>query len=162
MRARVPFLLLLLLLAGCGFHLRGYQQTTPELDGLYIAAAEQRESLAGVLRRQLRSAGVRLAATPEGADKRLRILDERFTQRVLSVDGNGKALEYELRLRVRFALAGADGVEQPQAQPLDLVRRLLLSGEDELAQRNELTLLKADMREELASRLIRRLQAHFR
>ena len=65
-----PFLLLLL--SGCGFHLKGYQQAaSPVLEGLYVVGGEQRDSLAGSLDLNLRTGGVKLAADEETARARV-------------------------------------------------------------------------------------------
>ena len=153
---------LLLLLAGCGFHLKGYQQADPALDGLFVEQAEQRDSLAGVIQRELVTAGVKLADTAETAKHRLRIRADRFTQRVLSVDASGKALEYELSLQAGFDVAAADGSERLPLQSLELLRQLTLSGQDELGYRNEAALLRIDMRLDMADQIIRRLQAQLK
>jgi LPS-assembly lipoprotein len=154
--------LLLLTLAGCGFHLTGYQQpVSPALDGLYVVDGDQRDSLAGVLQLNLRIAGVKLAADAESARYRLQILRENFQRRVLAVDANGKALDSELQLRASFRLMRASGGE-PLEQQLELVRQLSYSGADELGQRNEQAQLAGDMRSDMANQIIRRLEARLK
>jgi len=160
----VPHLIpavLLLILAGCGFHLKGYQQVSPALNGLYVIGGERRGTLAGVVQLNLRSAGVELAADPESARYRLQILREEVRSRVLSVDANGKALDSELQLLAAYRLTRADGGE-PFEESLELVRQLSYSGTDELGQRNETTLMSEDMRSDLANQIIRQLQARLK
>ena len=156
----ITLLVLILGLSACGFQLRGYHQASPNLDGLYIEGGDQRDTLAGVLQRQLSVAGVELAASPNLAKNRLQILGEHFSQRVISVDANGKVLEYELRLDAGFMVnpGGPEGQELPR-QALELTRQLSLSDADELGRRNEAALMRVDMRRELAGQIIRRLQA---
>lgn len=154
-----PFLLLLLMLAGCGFHLKGYQQAaSPALDGLYVAAGEQRATLAGTLARNLRIGGIKLAADAKSAKARVEITDEQMQSRILAVDAGGKALDQELRLVASFRLSLTSG-EASQTQTLELVRQLSYSGTDELGQRNEAALLANDMRNEMANQIVRRLEA---
>lgn len=162
---RIPFsrphiwLLLLLVLNGCGFHLKGYQQAaSPVLDGVYIEAGEARDTLAGVLAHNLRTGGVKLASEPETAKAKVKITKERLQSRVLAVDANGKALDSEFQLSASFRLTTAVGAE-PHEQSLELVRQLSYSGTDELGQRNEAALLASDMRNEMAYQIIRRLEA---
>ena len=151
--------LLVLGLSGCGFHLKGYQQTTPNLDGLFIERGEQRGTLAGVIKQELKIAGVLLADSLEGAKHHLRITQERYGQRVMSVDANGKVLEYELRLEAAFEVLAAGSPQTLPLQRLDLTRQLTLSDADELGQRNEAALMRIDMRQDMAGQIIRRLQA---
>ncbi|MCU7842367.1 MAG: hypothetical protein KZQ93_00845 [Candidatus Thiodiazotropha sp. (ex Monitilora ramsayi)] len=151
--------LALLSLSGCGFHLKGYQQAaSPALDGLYVLNGDQRDTLAGTLQRNLRIAGVNLAADAESSRHRLQIIQEQVKSRVLAVDASGKALDSEFRLTASFSLIPATG-EPHEAQHLELVRQLSYSGDDELGRRNEASLLMEDMRNEMANQIIRRLEA---
>lgn len=153
------WLTLLLVLAGCGFHLKGYQQAaSPVLDGLYVEGGEARDTLAGVLAYTLRTGGVKLAADAISARARVAIINERLQSRVLSVDANGKALDSELQLRAGFRLMQA-GDGEPETQSLELIRQISYSGDDELAQRNETALVAVDLRRDMANQIIRRLEA---
>lgn len=153
---------LLLWLSGCGYHLKGYHQVTPGLDGLFVEQGDQRGTLAGMLQRELSVSGVKLAKNPVEARHRLRVTRERFNQRVISVDANGKVLEYEIRLDARFAVFAANGAERMPEQGLEITRQLILSDADELGRRNEAALMKVDMRMDMASQIIRRLQAQLK
>ncbi|MCG7984010.1 MAG: LPS assembly lipoprotein LptE [Candidatus Thiodiazotropha lotti] len=162
-RMLVPWLAgsLLLLLSGCGFHLKGYAQPSAALNGLYIVAGDQIDTVAGVLQRELLGGGVILSPDRESAKYVFQVLEEKFSSRVLSVDANGKALDNELRLRARVRLTARSGTE-PHEEPLELVRQLSFSGSDELGQRNETALMMVDMRRDLAAQIIRRMEAGLR
>mgnify|MGYP006225577423 CR=1 FL=1 len=150
---------MLLVLSGCGFHLKGYQQAaSPVLDSLYVEGGESRNTLAGVLAHNLRTGGVKLAAEQKTAKAQVKITRERMQRRVLAVDANGKALDSEFQLSASFRLTTAFASE-PHEQSLELVRQLSYSGTDELGQRNEAALLASDMRNEMANQIIRRLEA---
>ncbi len=151
-------LILLLLLSGCGFHLKGYHQASTALDGLFVLNADQRGSLAEVIQRDLQTSGAALAASAEQAKHLLHIRSEEFKRRVISVDASGKVLEYELRLESGFSVKDAEGGEIVPDQPLEMIRHLVFSGEDELGRRSEEALLRADMRSDLANQVIRRLE----
>jgi len=153
----------LLLLAGCGFHLKGYQQAgSPDLDGLYIEQQEDQGGLAEQVRQQLLISDVNLAASAAQAKNILRILQERFGQRVISVDANGKVLEYELQLQASFSVSKAGQQETPQPQQLELTRQLTFSGSDELSRRSEAQLIRGDMLADMAAQIIRQLQARLK
>ncbi|RDH89696.1 MAG: hypothetical protein DIZ77_14875 [endosymbiont of Seepiophila jonesi] len=156
---RSGFLLsILLIVSGCGFHLKGHHQATLNMNGLFVENAENRQSLAGVLQRDLRASGVALAADAAAAKNRLS-LTEAFKYRVLSVDENGKALEYELRLKSDFSVVDREGKAALLEQYLELVRELIYSGTDELGRRNEAKLVRGDMRTDMADQIVRRLLA---
>jgi LPS-assembly lipoprotein len=154
------WLLLLVLpaLAGCGFHLKGYQQTaSPVLNNLYVENGEARGTLAGVLAHNLRIGGVKLAAEAASAKARVTIIRERLQSRVLAVDANGKALDSEFLLVASFRVTLLSG-EKLQSQTLEMARQLSYRGTDELGQRNEASQLANDMRNDMANQIIRRLE----
>ncbi|MEL0585615.1 MAG: LPS assembly lipoprotein LptE [Candidatus Thiodiazotropha sp. (ex. Lucinoma kazani)] len=159
-----PFWLLLILspLVGCGFHLKGYQQPSTVLNGLYVMESDLQDSVASILRRDLQNGGVVMAPDAENARFSLQITQEKFSSRVLSVDANGKALDNEMQLVVTFRLIPADPDETATEQQLELVRQLSFSGSDELGQRNESALMVTDMRNDMASQIIRRLEVQLR
>jgi LPS-assembly lipoprotein len=159
LRQSLSALLLAVLFSACGFHLKGYGQLSPALNGLYIRGFQKQESLAAVLHENLLLRGATLADGPDSARLVIEIVQEKFTSRVLAVDASGKALDEELNLsalvRARVPNSTAKGVEQP----LELVRQLSFSGDDELGQRNEANLMKYDMRSDMAEQIIRRIEA---
>jgi LPS-assembly lipoprotein len=148
--------------AGCGFHLKGYQQASPNLDGLYIEQGSGRDNLAGAIHQQLLVSGVELATSAAQAKNVLRILRDRVSQRVISVDANGKVLEYELLLEASFSVAGSASQESPTPRNLELTRQLISSGSDELGRRREAEQMRHDMRTDMAGQIIRQLQALLR
>jgi LPS-assembly lipoprotein len=150
---------ILLLLAGCGFHLKGFQQASSTLEDLFIHGSDNRQSLAGTIRRNLQQSGVKLAQAASSAQYQMWIHHERFRQRVVSVDANGKALEYELGLNAQFSLLDSQGRKLVSRQELDLVRQVSFSGDDELGKRAEIQLVQADMRREMGWRIIREAEA---
>jgi LPS-assembly lipoprotein len=152
---------LLLLLTGCGFHLKGYAQPSAALNGLYIVAGDDIDTVAGVLQRELLGGGVILSPDRSAAKYVFQVLEEKFSSRVLSVDANGKALDNELRLQARVRLTARSGMA-PHEEQLELVRQLSFSGSDELGQRNESALMMEDMRRDLAAQIIRRMEAGLR
>ncbi|MCU7889413.1 MAG: hypothetical protein KZQ59_15325 [Candidatus Thiodiazotropha sp. (ex Lucinoma aequizonata)] len=116
------------------------------------------DSVADILRRNLQNGGVIMASDAETARFSLLITQEIFSSRVLSVDANGKPLDNEMQLVVTFRLTPADPDETATEQQLELVRQLSFSGRDELGERNESALMINDMRNDMASKIIRRLE----
>jgi LPS-assembly lipoprotein len=153
------WLTLLLALNGCGFHLKGYQQAaSPVLDGGYVERGSERDTLAGVLQRNMQISGVKLATDADSARYRVKIERDQIKTRVLAVDGSGKALDSEYRLTAAFRLM-VEGEEATEVHSLELVRQLSYSGDDELGRRSEAALLVGDMRNDMANQIIRRLEA---
>ncbi|MCU7881463.1 MAG: hypothetical protein KZQ66_11565 [Candidatus Thiodiazotropha sp. (ex Lucinoma aequizonata)] len=120
--------------------------------------SDMQDSVADILRRNLQNGGVIMASDAETARFSLLITQEIFSSRVLSVDANGKPLDNEMQLVVTFRLTPADPDETATEQQLELVRQLSFSGRDELGERNESALMINDMRNDMASKIIRRLE----
>ncbi len=170
-RLRLPWLLLLLillpLLAGCGFHLRGSAADTavgrlPEaVSPIYIQGVAPGDRLYQALTLSLRAAGATVTSDPAGAASRL-LIDERRSQRkVLSVDSRGKVLEYQLEEGLRFRLE-RDGQEAVQPQRIDVVQTYLSADVLVLGKSEEERELRSDMYRRIADQLARRLVAQLR
>lgn len=100
------FLVSLILLASCGFHLRGSVALPPALSVMAVEGATT--EIAPDLRHALKNAGVRVT---DSASMVLKVWAEQYAKRVLSVDSAGRALEYDLSYSVHFSLIekGIDG-----------------------------------------------------
>jgi len=146
-----------LLLASCGFQLRG---TAPlPFTSIYVQAPVT-SALAGQLRRAvLASNGTRIADVPEEAQVVLQILNEKQEKQILSLTGGGRVSEYQLRYRVGFRLTDSKNREHIPASELLLKRDYSFSDEQALAKEQEEALLYRDMRNDAVQQLVRRLQA---
>jgi LPS-assembly lipoprotein len=148
----------LLLLQGCGFHLKGPRTVSPLLAGLQV---DGYSSLAVLIRTQI----AELNATKESSKVRqstLIIESEKFVSHVLTVDGQGKAIEYELRYQVSFRVDLDDGEALLKHQNLEMDRSYFSSGEDELGRLSEADLLKQDMVMMMSDRILRQLEVQLR
>lgn len=97
-----------LLLAGCGFRPAGTLQASG-LAGTRIVDVAGGSDVAWALSRQLDLYGVPEPAANMGAARTLRLIDEGFDRRQVSVDGNARTAEFQLVARATFELLGADG-----------------------------------------------------
>ncbi len=158
----LSLLLLLVLLAGCGFHPRG-QMT--RLDGLpqplALTGIQPYSDLGLVLREELRAAGVALTDDAQQAAGVLQISDTRSASRVLSLDSRNRAAEYELTESLRFSLhrPGQGPVVPPQR--VRVIRSLYKPADQVLGRSREEQALRESMRRELAQKMIRRLAAQY-
>ena len=144
----------LFLLQGCGFHLKGQQAVSPLLAGLQVEGYGRLASL-------IRSQVAELSGGQESSGAKLYIESEGFESRVLTVDGQGKAIEYELRYRVKFRVDQAAKVLLV-SQILEMDRSYYSSGEDELGRLSEADILKQDMVRMMSDRLLRQLEVQLR
>lgn len=146
-----------LLLAACGFRLRGEVALPAVIMKTYIQGATPYSDLETDLRRALTHAGVQVTEVPQAATAQLRVLHEDFGQRVLTVDISGKAREYELYYAVTFEVTDPAGKVLLAPQPLTLTRDFTFNEVSLLGKSNEQELLHKEMRQEMVQRILLRL-----
>ncbi len=109
----------LLLLAGCGFHLRGAPDIPPEMARTYIDAKDRYSLFYRKLEDQLRDTGVQLVDSPGQATAELRILADETGRRVLSVSARNLPREYEVYYTILFSIrSGGSVLMEPQLKTL--------------------------------------------
>ncbi len=148
--------LVAIVLASCGFHLRGWDLET-SIESAYVDA-NPRIQLATPLRRALSQAGVRLTDAPSEAAVVIELLDQRREQRTVSVTRGARDAEYELTLGARFAIrAGAEVLSEPrwvQVQSAYSIDRNSIVGNAE-----EAALIEEELRADLIQQIVRSLNA---
>ena len=146
---------LVLILVGCGFHLRG--QATLPYSTLFVSGPSG-TSLTRSLTRVLKSSGVKVVERQEDAEVSLIILSDTREKSILSLSGAGRAQEYELRERVSFRIVTP---KEPDLPASEIVTQRTISFNDAqvLAKESEESLLYRDMENDTVQQLLRRLQA---
>ena len=148
--------LAIVVLAGCGFHLRGAAQLP--FSTLYVQVAST-SPLGQEIRRNLRASNARLVASPADAQATLVILSELREKQILSLGGQGRVREYQLRYRIGYQLT--DGKATTLIAPTEILlkRDISFNDSDVLAKEAEELLLYRDMQSDAVNQLVRRLQA---
>jgi LPS-assembly lipoprotein len=152
-----PVLLAVTLIAGCGFHLRGQADLSSELARTHIVGVSPYSEFAANLRQQLRANGVQVVEA-EQSTSTLRITRNVSGKRVLSVDQNGKVLEFELYSEISFEVTGQDKTLLLKNQTISLSRAFLFDVNDVLGKAEEEALLREDLQEDVVRLIIYRLQ----
>jgi LPS-assembly lipoprotein len=165
-RFRLPLLLAtLVLLAGCGFHLRNQIALPADLGPVRVVGASTSYSaLVTSLSRGLQAAGATLAA-PIGDDDAtagaqvatLRIVSERWGDLPIAVDQFGRAQEFSLRYAVVFAFTKADGTDLVPQQVVELSRDYVSPPQDATGTTTEREVLAEELRREMAASILRRV-----
>lgn len=143
----------LVLLAGCGFQLRGQAQLP--FTAAWVDAAEG-SVVAAALRRSL-AAQEKLADRPDQASLRIRLRDETRAKNILALSGGGKVREYRLEYRVQVAAHDTGGAERLPVSELSLFRDFSYSDAQVLAKEAEEAALWRAMEQEAARQILRRL-----
>ncbi len=143
------------MLAACGFHLRGdfkfafksmYLETPP---GSVIPRLFKR------LNRGMQMTDI--VASPKQAEVILTVSHERKKQKTLSYDNHGDAREYALYYRVTYSLRTQQGKELVEPTTITLRRTMTYDDSEDLAKEREKQMLYADMQQDIAQQILRRL-----
>ena len=141
---------------GCGYKLRGAASFPPDLDAVRIAGPRD---ISNALTELFEDGGVRVRSAPDSTAALLRVSDEGFARRVLSVDaGTGKEREFELAYRVTFEVTGAEGGVLVPEQTVSLIRDYSSDAAAVLGREREQDVLHAEMRRDAAVRIVRRIE----
>jgi LPS-assembly lipoprotein len=146
-----------LLLAACGFQLRG--TAALPFETLYMPPA----TVAGValdLKRNIQS-GTRTTVVddPKKAEAVLEFTQEAREKHILSLAATGRVREFQLRYRVAFRVHDGKGGEFLPLSTLQLTRDVTFNDSGVLAKETEEQLLYRDMQFDMVQQIMRRLGA---
>jgi LPS-assembly lipoprotein len=153
---RLACALLCVLMAGCGFQLRGTADVP--FESLYVP-----QSAGGIgleLKRSIQ-AGTRAKVVddPRQAAAILEFTEETRLKEILSLTGQGRVREYLLRYRVGFRVHDGKGRDFIPPDTVMLLRDISFNDADVLAKESEEQLLYRDMQTDMVQQILRRLAA---
>jgi LPS-assembly lipoprotein len=156
-RSRAAGVLLALTLAGCGFHLRGEQKLPFET---IFLNTPPNSPLGATLSRQIRTGtDTRTVQQASEASAVLDILGEARDKEILTLNAQGRAVEYKLIYVLRFRLHDGKGREYIAATALRAQRDISINDSQVLSKESEEALLYRDMQTDLVQQLLRRIAA---
>ena len=150
-------LVVALLLAACGFQLRGAAELPFET--LFVDAPPT-SVFATQLRRVIGSGSrTRVTNRQAEADATLQVLSEAREKEILSLSAGGRVREFQLRYRVTYRVFDrAQNAMSPQSE-IVMRRDFSFNDQDHLSKESEEALLYRDMQTDAVQQLLRRLQA---
>ncbi|MFQ3235739.1 MAG: LPS-assembly lipoprotein [Paraglaciecola sp.] len=151
-------LLLLLMVNGCGFSLRGNSELPSGINAMRLSATEPHSALKRILQKRLKPHAVQLigpsaARTEETLS--LHIVADSLDRRLLSLFPTGQVAEYELIYSVSYQLQFP--AEDAQLIQFEIRRDYQDDPDAVLAKSRELELVLAEMRQQAADRMIRHI-----
>jgi len=149
-------------LAACGFHLRDSLLLPQGLDTVRIASANPDGPLAQQLEVALRRAGatiVERGAPGAAGAATLHIASEQLADTPISVDQFGRSQEFTLRYAVVFDLRRADGTDLVPQQAIELARDYVSVPSNSAGTEGERDVLLRELRREMVSSILRRIDA---
>lgn len=155
-RHLIAFLLILGLLAGCGFQLQTrvelpgeMQQTRLEVQAPYSSFARRLETL-------LEQNGAQIVVSGENAAL-LEVPQNQIRKEIQSIGDNARVREYLIRHTVQFRLLDEKGDEMIPLQTLEQSRVYSFNEQDILAAEREEEFLRNELSDSLARMVVRRL-----
>jgi LPS-assembly lipoprotein len=147
---------LFLLLAACGFRLRGTAEVPFET--VYVPGATT--GIALDLKRNIQ-AGTRARVVDEAKDAQavLEFTQEERLKEILSLTTAGRVREFQLRYRVGFRVHDGKGGEYVPQSTIQIQRDVTYSDAEILAKEAEEQLLFRDMQADMVQQIMRRLAA---
>ena len=149
--------LMLLMLSGCGYHLRGSIDMPEELKNMYVFNASlpfQTE-----LNAVLKSSKAKLATSPNDAGLVVKILREDITTRVLSIGSAGKSSESELNYVIRFQFFDNKENELMDEQTIEIAREYFNDQSAVLAKTNEEQIIRKEIYKQAVRMMMVRARA---
>ncbi|HWV91916.1 MAG TPA: LPS assembly lipoprotein LptE [Burkholderiales bacterium] len=148
--------MVLVLLAGCGFRLRGTAEVPFET--LYLPGATS--GIALDLKRYIQAGtNARVVDDAAKADAIMQFTEEGRLKEVLSLTGTGKVREFQLRYRVGFRVHDGKGTDFVPQSLIQLTRDVTFNDAEILAKEQEEQILFRDMQTDMVQQILRRLAA---
>ena len=150
---------LAVMLSACGFQLRGSAALPGEMAVTYIKASNPYGTLVNDFAEALRTHKVTVTEDSQEATATLVIINSTLDKDVLSVNGNGKVLEYQLSQSIQFAVKTGDNVSLLEPQQVGMSRDYLYSSTDVLSKEREEAVVRRTLQRELVNLAILRMAA---
>lgn len=150
-------LLCTLLIAGCGFKLRGAADLP--FDTLYVQAPVGSQFAQQFRRVVTAGSSTRIVDDAKTAAATLALVSESREKSILSLSGAGRVREFQLRYRMTYRLLDKNAVETIPASEILLTRDFSFNDQETLSKESEEALLFRDMQNDAVQQLVRRLQA---
>lgn len=154
---RVAVVTSMLLLTACGYHLRGSIDIPDEMKNIYMEGASSQ--LHREMKQSLRTSEGELVGVPAQAGMVIKILKDDMQRRVLSLDSQGKATEFELNYTVSYMLLDSSGNVLLEQQDLEINRDFFNSQQDILAKNNEEVVIRDEIYRQAVRTIVTRARA---
>ena len=148
----------LVLLSGCGFHLRGQPQLSATMSAPYIEAPDRYSPFHAELVSALQAAGAAPSVTKEGASAIVQIHVDESGRNVLTISARNTPQEYEVFYTVEYSVSAA-GQELLPRQKLTLTRDYAYDDTAVLAKQHEERDIRRALARDLAALVAGRLAA---
>lgn len=158
-RCAVLVLLCAIVLAGCGFQLRGEAELPDSLRELRLDMADTGPRIKRELTAALERGGVTLMPADAVHTAILRVPVNQAYSEALTISEQARVREYAVRHRVEFEVLAADGEVIMPRQTILLERDFVFDERDALGVAGQEEALRGDLEREMVRAILRRIEA---
>ncbi|MCF7965659.1 MAG: hypothetical protein K9L79_08995 [Methylobacter tundripaludum] len=143
-----------LLLSACGYHLRGAIQLPENMKSIYVEGGSG--ALLEQFKQVMKASSTQLSNSRAGAGIVIKIFNEDFNRRVLSLSTRGKSNEFELNYRLDYEFANAKDVTLMERQSVDIRRDYYNDQQYVIAKDNEEAGIRNEMYQQAVQTIVNR------
>ncbi|MEZ5539761.1 MAG: LPS assembly lipoprotein LptE [Pseudomonadales bacterium] len=143
-----------LFITGCGWHLRGSNESVANIQSLNLLSGQAYGEMERSLRKEMQRQKIKEG---DASGLTLTIIDQELRQNLLAYNDNINAAMFEIELIVRFTVTNAQGETIIPPNSERVVRTYEPSNNRRLATDREASLIKKEAYEELAINILRRV-----
>ncbi len=151
---KAVILSLALLLSACGYHLRGAFQLPENMKNVYVEGGSA--PLLDQFKQVLKTSSVNLSSSRTGAGIVIKVTNEEFNRRVVSLSSRGKSNEFELEYRMDYEFANAKDVLLMERQTVDIRREYYNDQTAVIAKENEENVIRNEMYQQAVQSILNR------
>ena len=158
------FLILLIILNSCGYSLRNNQFLIANLDSIQLQLAQPNGEFSRILRRDLEAIGIHTVASDlsqelnKETQHELIIGNEEISNRPVTINSRARAAQYEIRLSIEVSLKRNQAFLFEQ-EALFVDRIFFEDIQNITGNQEEIRIISSEMRQDLVSHVIRRIES---
>lgn len=157
MLSKATAFVFVLMLASCGYHLRGAVDLPEPMRKVFLANASL--PLREQFSQSLKTSKGMVVNSIEQASLVVNVLNERMDRRVLSLSNTGKANEFELNYSLDFQLQDTKGEALADRQTIEINRDYFNDQEAIIAKTNEEAVIMKEMYQQAVRSIVDRARA---
>ncbi|MFI3185587.1 MAG: LPS assembly lipoprotein LptE [Methylococcaceae bacterium] len=151
---KTAVLIMAFLLSACGYHLRGALELPANLKNVYVEGGSA--PLLDQFKQTMKSTSTQLTTTRKGAGLVIKVFNEDFSRRVLSLSSRGKSNEFELLYRLDYELANANDAKMMERQTVEIRREYYNDQQFVIAKDNEENVIRNEMYQQAVNSIVNR------
>lgn len=143
-----------MLLSACSYHLRGTLELPENMKNVYVEGSSPQ--LLDQFKQSIKSSSAKLANSRAGAGIVIKIFNEEFNRRVLSLSSRGKSNEFELYYRLDYEFAKANDAPLMERQSVEIRREYYNDQQFVIAKDNEEAAIQNEMYQQAVQTIVNR------